>query len=157
MCIPELINLDFKKCEGSFSAKQGTDTLYQTTYTRDKLGRITQKQENLQGANTTVDYACNIAGRLAEVKTDGVVTKTFSYDANGNRGGGTVDEQDRLLTWQGNSYAYSKNGELKTKINQARPQATTTMCWAISLKSPCLIIRRLITSLMRKIGASVKR
>ncbi len=40
---------------------------------------------------------------------------TNTYNANGNRNGGTVDEQDRLLTWDGNSYAYSKNGELKTK------------------------------------------
>ncbi len=42
--------------------------------------------------------------------TPRIITNTYNYDANGNRGGGTVDEQDRLLTWAGNSYAYSAVG-----------------------------------------------
>ncbi|MEE9327828.1 MAG: RHS repeat-associated core domain-containing protein [Cocleimonas sp.] len=93
----------------------GANTLYQNTYTRDKLGRVTQKQETLQGTTTIYDYEYDIAGRLIEIKTNGAVSDTFGYDANGNRDGGTVDEQDRLLTWNGNSYSYTENGELKSK------------------------------------------
>ncbi|VAW87327.1 hypothetical protein MNBD_GAMMA17-1579 [hydrothermal vent metagenome] len=94
-------------------------TLYSTTYTRDKLGRITQKQETITGATTTYDYRYDLAGRLTEVNTDGITTatSTYSYDANGNRSGGTYDAQDRLLTYGANGYTYTANGELQSKTN----------------------------------------
>ncbi|MFC1751413.1 RHS repeat domain-containing protein, partial [Pseudomonadota bacterium] len=47
----------------------------------------------------------------------GVITATYTYDANGNRDGGTYNEQDRLNTWGTNSYTYTDNGELLTKTN----------------------------------------
>jgi len=111
-----------------YTAKKDADTLYQTSYTRDKLGRITQKVETLQGATTTYDYDYDIAGRLIEIKTNGTVTDTFGYDSNGNRTGGTVDEQDRLLTWNGNSYNYTRNGELKSKTKSG---ATTNYTYDV--------------------------
>ncbi|MCF6211896.1 MAG: RHS repeat protein [Gammaproteobacteria bacterium] len=97
------------------TATYGSSALYSASYTRDQLGLITQKQETLEGVTTTYDYAYDLAGRLSEVKTDSVVTATYSYDANGNRNGGSVDAQDRLLTWGTASYTYTANGELKSR------------------------------------------
>jgi len=100
----------------SYSAVHNATALYTTTYQYDKLGRITQKQETVQGAATIYDYAYDLAGRLSEVKTNGTTTATYGFDANGNRSEGTYDAQDRLLTWGGASYVYTANGELKSKI-----------------------------------------
>ena len=102
---------------------------HETRYHRDKLGRITRKTETLQGETHVRDYAYDLAGRLMEVKQDGVTTATYRYDANGNRthvNGQLVasyDAQDRLLTYNGASYTYTANGELLTKTENG---ATTT-------------------------------
>jgi RHS repeat-associated protein len=96
------------------------------TYTRDSLGRITQKTESvLSGTAHTTTYGYDDRGRLETVTTDGSSTVTYTYDANGNRlsrstsGGGletgTYDDQDRLLTYDGAVYTYTANGELATK------------------------------------------
>ncbi len=98
-----------------YSASKDGNALYQASYSRDKLGRITHREETLGGQTTVYDYAYDLAGRLTEVKTNGVVTASYSYDSNGNRLGGVYDDQDRLLTWNGKSYSYTANGELKTR------------------------------------------
>ncbi len=104
-------------------------TQYGNGYTRDKLGRITQKVESIQGASTTYAYEYDSAGRLITVMQDGIITEQYSYDANGNRnyfsanlvvGGiaeGSYDEQDRLLQYGDNTYAYTDNGELLSKTS----------------------------------------
>jgi YD repeat-containing protein len=56
-------------------------------YTRDALGRITEKQENIEGNSKTYGYTYDTAGRLTEVKENGAVVSTYAYDANGNRTG----------------------------------------------------------------------
>lgn len=100
------------------------DTLYSTSYSRDKLGRITQKLETLEGIATTFDYRYDVAGRLIEVKQDGVVVEAYTYDNNGNRLSadttkasvkGQYDDQDRLTQYAENTYDYSKNGELRSQ------------------------------------------
>ena len=57
---------------------------------------------------------------------DGTLQSTYVYDANGNRvnhimasenTSGSYDNQDRLLSYGGNTYAYSANGELQLKMN----------------------------------------
>jgi RHS repeat-associated protein len=59
---------------------------------------------------------------LEQVKQDGLVTASYTYDGNGNRLTGpsvlntaTYDDQDRLLSYAGSTYAYTANGELKSK------------------------------------------
>jgi len=103
------------------SANYGGTTQYDVNYSRDVLGRIIQKQETLAGVTTTYDYAFDLAGNLAEVKTDSVVTAMYTYHVNGGRTAGpttgTYDEQDRLLTWGTASYTYTDNGELKSKAD----------------------------------------
>ncbi|MBF0292451.1 MAG: RHS repeat protein [Nitrospinae bacterium] len=105
-------------------AKYGNAVLYNATYTRDNLGRITKKVENVQGVTATYDYVYDTAGNLSYVSKDGVTVSSYAYDSNGNRtaqsiGGvsinSTYDAQDRLITDGINGYTYTSNGELSTK------------------------------------------
>jgi len=105
------------------SANYNTTTLYDVTFTRDLSGRIDTKTETIDTITTTYDYDYDLVGRVKEVKTNGSVTASYLYDDNGNRNGGTYDEQDRLQTWGSASYSYTDNGELLTKTDSG---VTTT-------------------------------
>lgn len=90
-------------------------------YGYDKLGRITSIGESVDGgAAATTRYGYDAAGRLNRVSRGGLDT-AYGYDANGNRidvngsASATYDDQDRLLTFNGATYAYTANGELKSK------------------------------------------
>ena len=96
--------------------KTGGAAVYLVDYVRDKIGRITKKTETIQGAARVYEYAYAAAGRLAEVKEDGVVVSTYTYDANSNRTSAvtssgsfaaTYDAQDRMLTYGGAKYTYT--------------------------------------------------
>ena len=72
-----------------------------------------------------------MAGRLTEVKLNGLTLTTYVYDSNGNRltktspSGSTTytyDAQDRLLTANGKTFTYTANGELSA---QTSPQHRT--------------------------------
>ena len=100
------------------------NALFATKYTRDKLGRITQKTETIGGATNTFSYDYDLAGRLKEVKQNGTITASYSYDPNGNRLSrrraarrypAAYDDQDRLLSYGSATYGYTANGELQTK------------------------------------------
>jgi len=97
-------------------------------YSRDKLGRVTQKTETIEGSTDTYNYAYDLGGRLVEVKKNGSIVSTYTYDSNGNRVSGpegtatySYDAQDRLTQSSVLSppsstiYAYTVNGELLTK------------------------------------------
>ena len=105
----------------AYEAKYSTSSLLRFEYEHDKLGRITQKRQIQGGVTHTFEYGYDTAGRLVEVKRDGVITTSYGYDANGNRthlNGALVahyDDQDRLLDYQGVAYQYTANGELRQK------------------------------------------
>ena len=114
----------------NFTATVNSTTQYQTQYTRDQLGRITQKVETVGGVTTTFNYHYDQAGRLDEVKQNGTTTAAYTYDSNGNRLSGpglstppTYDAQDRLTQYGSTTYTYTANGELLTKSDGA--QSTT--------------------------------
>jgi len=99
---------------------------YAAQYSRDKLGRITRKVETVEGVTTAIDYSFDLAGRLETVTADGVLDAAYAYDANSNRTGcttatgilsGDYDNQDRLLSYAGNRYSYTANGELQGKTD----------------------------------------
>jgi RHS repeat-associated protein len=107
------------------SASAGGSALFTTSYTRDKLGRISQLVETVQGATSTWDYEYTAAGQLYRVKLDGSQVAEYGYDLNGNRlsatdelgatTAATYDAQDRILTRGTTSFTHSLNGELATK------------------------------------------
>lgn len=89
------------------------------------LGRITQKSETVQGSTNTFAYGYDLAGRLFKVTRNGTPERQYSYDDNGNRTHvndteiAHYDDQDRLLDYNGTTYTYNPNGELKTKTSGA--------------------------------------
>jgi len=110
----------------SEQADYGATGLYGATYTRDKLGRITQKVETVEGTTATYDYFYDTAGRLIGVNRDGSPIESYAYDPNGNRttNGELYDAQDRLTETATATYTYTENGELATKTVTAGGDTT---------------------------------
>lgn len=105
--------------------------LYSEEHVRDRLGRITQKAVRLAGNQSTYAYSYDTAGRLIQAQTNGAVTESYTYDANGNRMtasgvGATFDDQDRLLTSGAIAFTYTANGELRTRAEAGQ---TTTLSY----------------------------
>lgn len=107
---------------------QGTP-FYQVTYTRDPIGRVTQKVETIQGVTHTFRYRYDSLSRLTGVAWDGLPVEAYGYDANGNRTDATVadtrtaatyDAQDRLIQNGAVRYAYNASGQLVTRTDGAR-------------------------------------
>ena len=108
----------------NFGAAYDGSSIFSTGYIRDKLGRITQLTETVDGTTTVYEYAYDEAGRLDTVTKDGILVSDYDYDLNGNRLAhttpeetvtGTYDNQDRMLTYGDAVYTYTENGELLTK------------------------------------------
>jgi RHS repeat-associated protein len=103
------------------TAAAGGAPVLELTYTRDAIGRIEAITEVVDGVTTIHSYGYDLAGRLEEVRRNGAVLATYTYDLNGNRTHvngaliATYDEQDRMLTYGTASYAYTENGELKSR------------------------------------------
>ena len=128
----------------NYTAQVSAVDQFVTGFTRDKLGRITQKTETVQGVAHTFDYLYNLAGYLVEVKRDGLVTATYTYDLNGNRLTnvdstktltGEYDDQDRLTKLTDSldplnpaEYIYTDNGELSSKTDSS---GTTTYTYDV--------------------------
>ena len=107
-----------------YTANFNATPLYATSFTRDKLSRITQKIETIGGVTTTNDYGYDLAGRLNTVTRNGVLIDTYSFDGNDNRASlnrsgvitnGTYDNQDRMTAYGAATYAYTANGEWQSK------------------------------------------
>ena len=118
----------------SYTANVGGSPVFSTTYTRDKLGRITQKVDTVGATTDTYDYTYDSAGRLTQVQKNGGVVEAYTYDTNGNRltatlppasATGTYDAQDRLLTYGQLQFTYTTNGELFTKSNPTLGQTAS--------------------------------
>lgn len=111
-------------------------TLYSYTLSRDVMGRIVGKTEEIQGITSVYVYTYNSIGRLTGVSKNGAAYSTYSYDDNGNRTTGSVagvafsatyDAQDRLATYNGRDYSYNANGDL-TGI-QWSPSSSSTFTY----------------------------
>jgi len=119
---------------GQYTASVSGTPVLDVQYTRDKLGRITQKVETFGGSTDTFVYTYDTAGRLTEVNKNGATAGHYTYDSNGNRlsqtdaagtVNGTYDAQDRLLSYGNLQLAYTANGELLTKSNPVLGQSAS--------------------------------
>jgi len=83
-----------------------------------------RKLETIEGETTDVEYGYDLDGRLVSVRENGVLVRSFVYDANGNRlsatsPGGTVsgsyDVQDRLVQYGDSTYSHDEAGDLVSR------------------------------------------
>lgn len=136
---------------------------YAARYQYDKLSRIGQKQETVQGAAVFEDYVYDVAGRLTEVRQNGAITESYGYDSNGNRTShsGTVatyDAQDRLVTHGTASYTCTAAGDLQTKTEAGAVTSYTYDALGNLLHVALpgdLVIEYLIDGRIRRIGKKV--
>lgn len=100
----------------------GTNSLFTTNYVRDSLGRIAEINRTEAGSTDNTSYTFDAVGQLLTVSNNGVVTNTYTYDANGNRftadGAEMYDEQDRLISNSEWDFTHSRNGYLTKKVNR---------------------------------------
>jgi RHS repeat-associated protein len=122
----------------TYQASYSGSPVLGVTYTRDALGRITQKVETIGGVTATTVYGYDTAGRLMDVTLDGTLIAHYEYDGNGNRvsvirsGTGTVsgtyDAQDRLTAYGAVTYSYAASGDLRTATSGGQ---TTTYTYDV--------------------------
>lgn len=97
--------------------------LFDVQYSYDKLGRVTQRVETIQGGSTIWDYQYDNSGRLVQVDTDSTPLVSYQYDDNNNRTHinsvevATYDVQDRLTQFNGIAFAYTDSGDLLSRNN----------------------------------------
>ena len=103
----------------SYTANVNASAVFSNSFVRDKLGRISQKTETVQGVTHVFDYTYDTAGRLSDVDRDSLPFASYTYDTNGNRlnNGAVYDDQDRLTSTSSTTYTYTANGELLIKTN----------------------------------------
>lgn len=114
-----------------YTAKYSGTTIYSYTLTRDVGSRISGRSETIGGVTTAYVYTYDTAGRLKTVTKGGAAYSSYNYDSNSNRTSGvtagtaftaTYDDQDRILTYNTNTYGYNANGELTSKqVGTATP------------------------------------
>ncbi|MBN1570137.1 MAG: hypothetical protein JXA73_20005 [Acidobacteria bacterium] len=151
----------------TYNAAVNGNAVFAVTYTRDKLGRITDKSETMSGSTVAYHYDYSDAGRLTDVLLDGIPASHYEYDGNGNRTmaeysgasySGTYDNQDRMLAYGPNTYSYTANGELLTKTT---PSGTASYSYDVlgNLRSVTLpdgtSIEYVIDGQNRRVGKKV--
>jgi RHS repeat-associated protein len=124
--LSDTITYDGFGLPASYAASHSGNGVYAATYTRDVGNRLTSTTETIGGTTREVTYSYDSNGRLTDAAHDGVLTRTYTYDANGNRlsvieASGTVsasyDAQDRLITYGTATYEYSPSGDLLQKTD----------------------------------------
>lgn len=109
-------------------------TLWAQDRVLDVLGRVVKSTETTPAGTHVQEYTYDGAYRLSQVKQDGALVASYTYDGNGNRTqlvtpsgsrSGTYDAQDRLLTYGTLSYSYGAAGELQKKTDSATGKSTT--------------------------------
>ncbi len=95
--------------------------VYDTDYSYDTAGRLVTRTEAVVGeAARTFDYGYDASGRLLQVRENGTVTESYSYDSNGNRTSATgtqasFNEADQLQARGSIDYEYNADGYLSQR------------------------------------------
>jgi RHS repeat-associated protein len=115
------------------SVTAGGASRFSAAYTRDAVGRLTQKTETVLGTTHVEAYTYDPAGRLTAVTRDGAPWVAYGYDDNGNRSTtttlagvvpATYDAQDRLVAAGALQYRYTAAGELAAIVDATTNAAT---------------------------------
>jgi RHS repeat-associated protein len=76
--------------------------------TKDKTGRITQKQETVAGATSNYAYTYDPMGRLLTVTKDGSLVESYQYGPNGAR----ISEMNALRGISSRTMAYTEEDHI---------------------------------------------
>jgi RHS repeat-associated protein len=122
----EVFSYDGHRALVSYEARCNGAPLFHFEQLFDELRRVVDRSETVDGVVTVYHHTYDRAGRLTEVKRNGMLAATYTYDANGNRltrsspsgsETGAYDQQDRVLTYGRFTYTHSANGELERKTD----------------------------------------
>jgi RHS repeat-associated protein len=118
-----------------YAATFAGQLLYEASYERDALGRITHLDEIIAGQPRSVTYDYDDADRLAYVEEQGQPARELLYDSNGNLVEvreadipvlvASHDAQDRLQTHGHLALTYTDSGHLETKLDTHTGERTT--------------------------------
>ncbi|MBK7146864.1 MAG: RHS repeat-associated core domain-containing protein [Xanthomonadales bacterium] len=137
----------------SYRATYNGAPMMESTYTRDRLGRIATRSENAGGAGFAEAYGYELSGRLDTVHRGGALVSDYGFDSNGNRTShrigaasplrgrawpclgdlagtaevtvaGSFDAQDRMQSYGTCQYEYTRNGELTRRTDSASGAVT---------------------------------
>jgi RHS repeat-associated protein len=137
----------------AYSARRAGSTLFETSYGRDRLGRIETRSESAAGSSFSEAYGYALSGRLDTVHRAGALVSDYGFDDNGNRTShrigpasplrgqswsclgalpvtgdttisGSYDAQDRMTAYGSCSYEYTRNGELTRRVDSATASTT---------------------------------
>jgi RHS repeat-associated protein len=116
---------DGRAALSNYTASASGSAVYQASYVRDSLGRVSTLTETLQGGTLVRAFVYDSAGRVFEIREGSTLVRSYGYDANGNRisltgpglaVSGTYDAQDRIISYGNTTYSHDRNGFLTEKI-----------------------------------------
>jgi RHS repeat-associated protein len=83
----------------------------------DNSNQIVSRAESLLSSSQTYNYAYDADGQIQEVKKNGGIVESYTYDLNGNRtsGGASYEFQDRLTQLGGIVYGFNADGYLTSR------------------------------------------
>lgn len=124
-------NGDLLSYEAKYTDAQNIErVLYSYVLSRDIMGMIVGKTENILGVSDVYNYEYDVSGRLVGVLKNGLVTASYNYDLNGNRVSGVVenktfsstfDDHDRILNLDSVVYQHNPNGEMTGRTRGVLP------------------------------------
>jgi RHS repeat-associated protein len=116
----------------TYAASASGVAFYSLSFTRDALGRVTQKAETIGGTTDVYIYTYDATGQLTGVSKGGIAVESYGYDDNRNRTSatvagvtvsGTYDLQDRLNQYGTIVYTYDGAGDLQTRTRGGQTTA----------------------------------